>query len=77
MVAKVTRKRTKKAARAKNSKSTKATRALKARHVATICAEIERKRTDTGHIPRGKILRAFKEHKLIFTWLTMDILKKA
>jgi hypothetical protein len=77
MVLKVIRKRSKKASKAANhDKSTKATRALKARHVASICAEIESKRTSTGHIPRGEILRVFNVNKPVYTWLTMDIIKK-
>ena len=77
MVLKVIRKRTKKASKAANhDKSTKATRALKARHVASICAELESKRTSTGRIPRGEILRVFNVNKPVYTWLTMDIIKK-
>ncbi len=79
MVVKLIRKRTKtkKASKATNhAKSTKASRALKAHHVASICAEIESSRTSTGHIPRGEILRVFYINKPVYTWLTMDIIKK-
>ena len=61
---------------AKASATAKATRELKARHLASLCAEIESKRSASGRIPRGEISKVFNEQKPIYTWLTMDIIKK-
>jgi hypothetical protein len=51
--------------------------ALKARHLESVCAEIESRRSAKGRIPRGEIARVFNENKPIYTWLTIDIIKKA
>ncbi len=78
MVVKVNQKRSKKAAKSHKSKNkaSKSTRALKSRHVAAICAEINSKRGSNGRIPRGEMLRVFNEYKPIYSWLTIDIIKK-
>lgn len=56
----------------------RATRALKARHLASICGEIDCQRCkDTGRIPRGVILNVLNANKGIYTWLTIDLIKKA
>jgi len=54
----------------------KAKRALKAKHVAFVCADIESHRGSNGRIPRGVMQRVFGEHKEIYTWLTIDLVKK-
>ena len=54
----------------------KAKRALKARHVAFVCAEIETHRGSNGRIPRGVMQRVFEEHKEIYPWMTVDLVKK-
>jgi hypothetical protein len=82
MVKKATSKSGKKAAKgAKNEKATKpcnkASKALKDRHLASVCAEIESKRTSKGRIPRGEVTKVFNEYKPIYSWLTIDIFKKA
>ena len=56
----------------------RATRALKAHHLASICGEIDCQRCkDTGRIPRGVILKVLNANKEIYTWLTIDLIKKA
>jgi hypothetical protein len=56
----------------------RATRALKARHLASICGEIDCQRCKhTGRIPRGVILKVLNANKEIYTWLTIDLIKKA
>jgi hypothetical protein len=52
------------------------TRELKARHLTSVFAEIESKRSASGRIPRGEISKVFNEQKPIYTWVTMDIIKK-
>ena len=54
----------------------KAKRALKARHLAFVCAGIETHRGSNGRIPRGVMQRVFEEHKEIYHWLTIDLVKK-
>jgi hypothetical protein len=54
----------------------KAKRALKARHVAFVCAEIETHRGSNGRIPRGVMQRVFEEHREIYPWMTVDLVKK-
>jgi hypothetical protein len=49
---------------------------LKARHIACLCSEIESKRSANGRISRGVIQKVVDDNKLIYTWLTVDILKK-
>jgi hypothetical protein len=61
----------------KNHAVSKATMALKADHLESVCAEIESRRSAKGRIPRGEITRVFNENKPIYTWLTIDIIKKA
>jgi hypothetical protein len=61
----------------KNHAVSKATMALKARHLESVCAEIESRRSAKGRIPRGEITRVFNANKPIYTWLTIDIIKKA
>ena len=56
--------------------ATKAKRALKAKHVAFVCADIESHCGSNGRIPRGVMQRVFGEHKEIYTWLTIDLVKK-
>ncbi len=81
----VTRKATiKKKTKKKNVKirediaAVRATRALKARHLASICGEIDCQRCkDTGQMPRGVILKVLNANKEIYTWLTIDLIEKA
>ena len=54
----------------------KAKRALKARHLAFVWAGIETHRGSNGRIPRGVMQRVFEEHKEIYHWLTIDLVKK-
>lgn len=61
----------------KSNAASKATKALKARHLESVCAEIESRRSSTGRIPRGEITRVLNENQPIYTWLTIDIIKKA
>ncbi len=65
---------------AKNVKATKpgkkASMALKDRHLASVCAEIESKQTSKGCIPKGEVTKVFNDYKPIYSWLTIDILKK-
>jgi len=62
------------------SKSTvvvdKATRVLKARHLESVCAEIESLRGANGRIPRGEMTKVYEQNKAIYSWLTIDIIKK-
>jgi hypothetical protein len=51
--------------------------ALKARHLESVCAEIESRRSAKGRISRGEITRVLNENKPIYTWLTIDIIRKA
>lgn len=81
MVKKTTSKsRTPAAKGAKNVKATKpgkrASKALKDRYLASVCAEIESKRTSKGRIPKGEVTKVFNDYKPIYSWLTIDILKK-
>ncbi len=82
----VTRKATikKKTKKKKNVKTredlaaARATRALKARHLASISGEIDCQRCkDTGRIPGGVILKVLNANKEIYTWLTIDLIRKA
>ena len=57
-------------------KAKRSVKALKARHVACLCSEIESKRSANGRILRGVIQKVVDDNKLIYTWLTVDILKK-
>ena len=66
----------KKKASADNTAAKRSAKALKARHVACLCSEIESKRSANGRIPRGVIQKVVNDNKLIYTWLTVDILKK-
>jgi hypothetical protein len=54
----------------------KASRALKARHLDSVCAEIESLRASNGWIPRGEISKVYELDKAIYSWLTIDIIKK-
>jgi hypothetical protein len=69
-------KKVKKKASAENTAVKRSVKALKARHVACLCSEIESKRSANGHIPWGVIQKVVDDNKLIYTWLTVDILKK-
>ncbi len=78
MVKKTTSKSGKKAAKgAKNMKAAKpgnkASKALKDRHLASVCAEIDSKRSSKGRIPKGEITKVFNDYKPIYSWLTIDI----
>ncbi len=53
-----------------------AKRALRAKHVAFVCADVESHRGSNGRIPRGVMQRVFAEHKEIYHWLTIDLVKK-
>jgi hypothetical protein len=58
--------------------SLRATQALKACHLSSICAEIGYQRCkDTGRIPRGVIQKVLNANKAIYTWLMIDLIKKA
>lgn len=72
------KKGSKKAVKAKKDKAkfTKATRDLKSRHLAAVCAEINSRRGSNGRIPRGEMAKVFQEYKPIYSWLTIDIIKK-
>jgi hypothetical protein len=61
---------------AENVAAKRSAKALKARHVACLCSEIESKRSASGLIPRGVIQKLINDNKLIYSWLTVDILKK-
>jgi hypothetical protein len=64
--------------KAKDVAAVRATHALKARHLSAICAEIECQRCiASGRIPRGVITKALEANKPIYTWLTIDLIKKA
>ena len=54
----------------------KATRALKARHLDSVCAEIESLRASNGRIPRGELMKVNEQNKAIYSRLTIDIIKK-
>jgi hypothetical protein len=54
----------------------KATRALKARHLDSVCAEIESLRASNGRIPRGELMKVYEQNNAIYSWLTIDIIKK-
>ena len=54
----------------------KAKRVLKAKHVAYVCADIESHRGSNGLIPRGVMQRVFEQHKEIYPWMTIDLVKK-
>jgi hypothetical protein len=54
----------------------KATRVLKARHVESVCAEIESLRGPNGRIPRGAMAKVYEQNKAIYSWLTIDVIKK-
>ena len=56
--------------------NSKATKELKARHLASVCAEIENLRSANGRIPKGEISNAYEKNKPIYAWLTIDIIKK-
>jgi hypothetical protein len=73
------RKKTIKSVKAKQSSValSKTALALRAPYLLLICAEIERRRSSNGHIPRGGITEVLNEKKAIYTWLTVDIIKKA
>ena len=46
----------------------KARKALRVKHVSLVCAEIESHRGLNGKV--------FTEHKHVYTWLTIDVVKK-
>jgi hypothetical protein len=54
----------------------KARKVLKARHVAYVCAEIERHRNPEGKIPWGVVQKVYSKHKELLSWLTLDLVKK-
>ena len=54
----------------------KAIKELKARHLTSICAEIENLQSTNGRIPKGEISNAYEKNKPIYAWLTIDIIKK-
>jgi hypothetical protein len=54
----------------------KSIREQKARHLRSICAEIESLRASNGRIPRGELVRVLNEKKPIYNWLTVDLIKK-
>ena len=66
--------------RANNKKreaaAAKARKALRVKHASLVCAEIESHRGLNGRIPRGIIQKVFTEHKHVYTWLTIDVVKK-
>jgi hypothetical protein len=74
---KKTNKSKKKVISAKGHASSKATQALEARHLSSVSAEIKSQRSKaSGRIPRGEIAKVLKANKPIYTWLTIDIIKK-
>jgi hypothetical protein len=79
MARKNIKKATKKTVKAKQNSvaSSKTARALRARHLQSICVEIESRRSSNGRVPRGEITKVLNENKSIYTWLTVDIIKKA
>ena len=54
----------------------KGQRALRAKHVSYVCAEIETHRGSNGRIPRGVMSKVFEEHKQIYPWMTINLIKK-
>ncbi len=54
----------------------KATKELSARHLASICAEVESLRGANGRIPRGAFSQILNLNKEVYSWLTKDIKKK-
>ncbi len=54
----------------------KATRTLKARNLDSVCAEIESLRASNGQIPRVELMKVYEQNKAIYSWLTIDIIKK-
>jgi hypothetical protein len=54
----------------------KGQRALRAKHVSYVCAEIETHRGSNGRIPRGIMQKVFEEHKQIYPWMTINLVKK-
>jgi hypothetical protein len=55
----------------------KAARELRARHLASLCAEVESLRGANGQIPRGALSQILSLNKGVYNWLTIDILKKS
>jgi ABC-type cobalamin transport system permease subunit len=63
--------------KAKDDAAVWATHALKARHLSAICAKIECQRCiASGRIPQGVITKVLEANKPIYTWLTIDLIKK-
>jgi hypothetical protein len=65
-----------KKASAENIPAKQSVKELKARHVPCLCSEIERKRSANGRIPQGVIQKVANDNKVMYTWLTVDVLKK-
>jgi hypothetical protein len=55
----------------------KAAKELRARHLASLCAEVESLRGANGRIPRGALSQVLQINKAVYSWLTVDILKKS
>jgi len=60
----------------KEAAAAKAKRELKAKHVAFVCADIESQRGSNGRIPRGVMQKVFEQHKEIYPWMTINLVKK-
>jgi hypothetical protein len=69
-------KSTKKKAAVKAVAARRATRAMKGRIVASLCSGVESQRSANGRIPRGVLQKVLDGNKQIYTWLTMDLIKK-
>jgi hypothetical protein len=55
----------------------KTTKDLKAHWLASICTEIvESLRASNGWISKGEITKVYEQNKLIYSWLSIDIVKK-
>ena len=78
MKAKAVNKGNKKGAKKKASDTVakRSAKALKTWHVARLCAQVESQRLANGRIPRGTITKVVDDNKPIYTWLTIDIIKK-
>lgn len=54
----------------------KVTKELRARHLASICAELESLRGANGRIPKGALSQVYNLNKRVYDWLSVDIIKK-